>query len=344
MTDTKTTAVATTTPQPVALSCPDVSALDLWDDRQLALGLKIAELMSRAAGVVPRHLIGNIGGCLAVACQAKAWRMNPFMVALASSQVHEKLLYEGKLVHAAIESSGILAGPLTYESVGDWGKVRGKFRIAESQKKTDDNGKPAKYAVPAWADKDEEGLAVIVRGTLRGEAEPRARRTFLAACYPRNSTLWATDPEQQIRYRAARDWARAHAPGVMLGVVTPDEHDDIRAGAITVRVSPFEHPTPAAPAEPASPVDAAPPAQDKATPAAPAWADATEDNVETAIAVIATQAGISGADMDRWALSRHCADWNSVPLATKRLIPEASARWVASVKAEGAKAAKDGGK
>jgi hypothetical protein len=39
----------------------------------------------------------------------------------------------------------------------------------------------------------------------------------------RNSTLWASDPKQQLAYLAVKRWARLYCPDVILGVYTPDE-------------------------------------------------------------------------------------------------------------------------
>ena len=46
---------------------------------------------------------------------------------------------------------------------------------------------------------------------------------LLAQARTRNSTLWADDPKQQLAYLAQKRWARLYAPGVILGVYTPDE-------------------------------------------------------------------------------------------------------------------------
>src|SRR5690606_16568467 len=72
---------------------------------------------------------------------------------------------------------------------------------------------------------DEDGLGVICRCTLRGESKPREVQVMMAQAYPRFSTQWATDPQQQITYLAVRKWARRNTPDVILGVYTEDEQD-----------------------------------------------------------------------------------------------------------------------
>lgn len=96
----------------------------------------------------------------------------------------------------------------------------GKFTIKKGEK--------GEYRVPGWELKDEEGIGIRVWATLRGEDEPRVLDLLLAQARTRNSTLWADDPRQQLAYLAQKRWARLYSPGVILGVYTPDELDQIQ--------------------------------------------------------------------------------------------------------------------
>ena len=49
----------------------------------------------------------------------------------------------------------------------------------------------------------------------------------MTQCYPRFSTQWATDPQQQISYAALKKFARRYCPDVILGVYTPDEFEPV---------------------------------------------------------------------------------------------------------------------
>ena len=51
--------------------------------------------------------------------QAMRWNMSPFAVAQCTSVINKKLMFEGKLVAAAVQSSGILSGRLSYTFAGD---------------------------------------------------------------------------------------------------------------------------------------------------------------------------------------------------------------------------------
>ncbi|MPW00424.1 recombinase RecT [Bombella apis] len=149
---------------------------------------ELAKAMA-SAKMVPQCLQGSPGDCLMVIEQAMRWRMSPFAVAQATSVVKGKLCFEGKLVSAAIQSSGVLDGRLNYEFTGD-GKER----------------------------------TVICSGTIRGEKKPRTVEVTLEDASTEN-VWWSKTPDQMLAYHSSRVWARRHAPEVMLGVYSPEEFD-----------------------------------------------------------------------------------------------------------------------
>ncbi|MDW6094022.1 RecT family recombinase [Vibrio rhizosphaerae] len=177
---------------------------------------RLAEMMAGSKVTVPTHLAGNNGDCLAVCMQAMQWGMNPFSVAQKTHLVQGNLGYEGQLVNAVVTSMAPTKGRLEFEFFGPWEKVIGKFKMETSPKGN-------KYAKTNWSDADEEGVGVRVFATLQGEDSPRSIDILLKQCWPRNSTQWATDPQQQITYVAVKKWARRYCPDVILGVYTPDE-------------------------------------------------------------------------------------------------------------------------
>ena len=152
---------------------------------------RLAELMSKGR-LVPSHLQGQPGDCLMVIEQATRWGMSPFAVAQSTSVIQGKLMFEGKLVAAAIHASGILSDRLGYEFSGE-GDTR----------------------------------TIIVRGTIRGEAQPRDFTLALKDAKTTNG-MWTKQPDQQLVYAATRGWARRHAAEVMLGVYAPEEFDDAK--------------------------------------------------------------------------------------------------------------------
>lgn len=150
--------------------------------------IRLAEMMS-SAKLVPSHLQGKSGDCLLVIEQAMRWGMSPFAVAQCTSVVHGRLFFEGKLVAAAVNTSGILQGRMNYTFTGS-----GKDR------------------------------AVTATALLKGETEPRTVEVTLASAKTDNAH-WTKSPDQMLAYHAARVWTRRHAPEVMLGVYTPEEFD-----------------------------------------------------------------------------------------------------------------------
>jgi hypothetical protein len=116
--------------------------------------------------------------------------MSPFAVAQSTSVIQGKLMFEGKLVSAALNASGILANRMRYDFDGE-GATR----------------------------------AVTATATIVGETEPRAIRITLAEAKTTNG-MWTKQPDQQLVYFSTRAWARRHAPEVMLGVYSPEEMDE----------------------------------------------------------------------------------------------------------------------
>jgi len=115
--------------------------------------------------------------------------MSPFAVAACTSVISGRLNFEGKLVAAALNGSGIMSSRLEYEYSGSG-----------------------------------PDLKVTVRGTIRGETKPREITLWLKEAKTTNG-MWVKQPEQQLCYAGTRVWARRHAPEVMLGVYSPEEFD-----------------------------------------------------------------------------------------------------------------------
>src|SRR5690349_5298005 len=80
--------------------------------------MDLATLMS-GARMVPAHLQKSPSDCLMVVMQARRWNMDPFSVAQATSVIHGRLCYEGKLVAAVINTSPLVQGRLSYRYEGE---------------------------------------------------------------------------------------------------------------------------------------------------------------------------------------------------------------------------------
>lgn len=187
---------------------------------------EIARFIARAEGFTPRHLVNKPEACFAVVDRALTWNLDPYGVASTTYQTPGgQISYYGSLCQAIIESSGRLEGGVKFELYGDWSKLRGKFEI-----KTSDRG--TKYPVATWKPEDEAGLGIKVSAKLKGEVEPRTMEFDLRQAFPRNSTLWATDPATQIRYTAVRRFATSVVPSLFLGVPFDNEGLDEWAASL----------------------------------------------------------------------------------------------------------------
>ncbi len=154
---------------------------------------KFAQVMAESKFTVPKHLQGNVGDCLAVAMQATLWGMHPFTVAQKTHQVGGTLGYEAQLVNAVVQNSGAIIGRFHYEYQGEGARLQ--CRVG---------------AIP-------RGESEIVWGEWLSSESVTTK----------NSTLWKTNPKQQLGYLQVKNWARAFTPGAILGVYTPDEMEDI---------------------------------------------------------------------------------------------------------------------
>lgn len=159
--------------------------------------IRLAELMSRGKVGIPPHLRGNPGDCLMVVEQAMRWRMSPYAVANCTSIIHDKLMFEGKLIAAAVMSSGELATRFRYDYSGEG-----------------------------------DDRAVVASATLAGENEPRSIKVVLKDVRTRdkqgnvNRQWTGGQVDQQLSYYAVRAWSRRYAPGPLLGVYGSDEFSD----------------------------------------------------------------------------------------------------------------------
>ena len=208
------------------LAVPGVTALQSADMSAGAMILspgnmkaitEFADAMSRSVIAVPQHFRGKPADCLAVCMQAVTWGMNPFSVAQKTHVTQGGALgYEAQLINAVVINRAPIESRPEFEFLGDWSKILGKVKEMTSEK-------GGKYYAAAWDKKDEEGLGVRCSVKLKGEDAPRVITVMMSQAYPRFSTQWATDPQQQITYLAVRKWARRYTPDVILGVYDIEE-------------------------------------------------------------------------------------------------------------------------
>ena len=232
-----------------------------------------AQSLAKAVGFAPPHLLGKTESCLAVVNLSLTWNLSPYMVAASTYQTPGgKVGYEGKLVQAILEASGRLAGSVKYKHFGDWTKVQRKFRMARSDKGFE-------YPVPTYKPEDEIGCGVTISCRVKGETEDRSLDFDLVQAWPRNSTLWATDPKTQIQYAGVRRLASTVAPSLLMGVPFDHEEDTFEENLVDVTPPPLaeprERPRRGRPPGPRNTAPADPPAGEEPPPPGEAVAQET---------------------------------------------------------------------
>ena len=152
----------------------------------------LAEMMTKAR-TLPSHFHGpdKVGDALMVVEQAMRWQMSPFAVAQCTSVISGKLMYEGKIVAAAVQHVGGIEGYFDYQFSG-----AGESRV------------------------------IRVTALRRGETQPKEIELALKDARTANK-FWTTQPDQQLVYAGTRVWARRWTPGVMLGVYSPEEMEAV---------------------------------------------------------------------------------------------------------------------
>ncbi len=156
--------------------------------RTMDEAFRMAEVMARGK-LVPVHLQGSVADCLLCVEYASRWSMSPFAVAQCTSSIHGRLMFEGKLVAAAVESMGAIDGYFDYTFTGDG---------------------------------DER--TVTVRATRHGEKDAREVSVVLKNARTDNKH-WKTQSDQMLCYHGARVWARRWTPSAILGAYTVDEFE-----------------------------------------------------------------------------------------------------------------------
>lgn len=157
-------------------------------------------------GKDPRECFSNL---LVIFDYAERWDVPAVMLAQCVSIVHNKLMFEGKAIAAALETT--LGVKLDYEWKGDVGT---------------------------------DGYSIRVWGVRPGETEPREItgtvgdwKTFEKDRRTVNPAWRGAASKMQLAYRGAREWARLWAPGTMLGVYGDDEFDAFESRRAQPRVA-----------------------------------------------------------------------------------------------------------
>lgn len=159
-----------------------------------------------------------VANCFLIVDQSDRWGFSPIAVAQATSVVHGKLCYEGKLVSAVIQAK--LGFVLSHHFVGEG--VDKRIYLSDAPFDTtvavfDADGNPEtgpliKYLKP--------GVRIPGVRLVDGSVSEWTTGEKGAWGAVKNHT-------RMLIYRGTREWCRLYESALMLGVYTPDELDDL---------------------------------------------------------------------------------------------------------------------
>lgn len=182
---------------------------------------RVAKVMSRAS-LIPETLKGadinaTYSNCFIVANLAANWGLDPFSVAQAVSLVFGKLVIEGKLIRAVIRK--YLKFDLSYRYFGELGEMERRVYVSDRPLVKDVDGVSVPFTEDEITALMENQSFRISKGTLQ-KWHTKSKSGAI-------NDNWQKDENKMFRERGAREWCREYAPGLMLGVYTPDEFDEV---------------------------------------------------------------------------------------------------------------------
>lgn len=200
-------------------------AIPVFDTNRFEHYGRIAVVLADSS-LVPDTLKDNanrqvsIANCFQVVELADRWGYSPFAVAQCASVVHGKLMLEGKLVAAVLQSK--LGAQLHHYFTGTWGTD--DYRIFVTDCALDPaivNELSPHQKIP--------GVRMIDGSVGEWKTKEKGGGT---------KGNWLNQPDIQLVYRGTRTWSRVYEPAIMLGVVTDDEMEMLEER----RVAPAEQP------------------------------------------------------------------------------------------------------
>lgn len=160
---------------------------------------------------------------------SERWKLPAMSIAQCISIVHTKVVYEGKLIQAALDASlGVTLYPWW---TGERGSVGYRIYLSDV----------------SWDDMDDEAMAqlkpgVQIRGRRIIDGSVDEWRTFGKDQRTPNPAWTGAATQNQLLYRGSREWARRFEPAHLLGVYGDDEIEQIQS-----RMDRARDVTPAAP-------------------------------------------------------------------------------------------------
>ena len=158
----------------------------------------LASIMASAGPMIGKSFRGSTGDCAAIIMQSMRWGMDPFAVSQKCYKVNDVIAYEAQLVNAVILAKAPLKKLPEYSYSG-----QGDDMVCTIE--------------ATLYDKEGGEYVITFEGSRLGDVYRE-----------KGSPLWKTKPKQQLAYNTVRDMARVHFSGIIMGVYTRDEVEDMR--------------------------------------------------------------------------------------------------------------------
>lgn len=172
-----------------------------------------AKFMSTARGAVGTHLMGNVGGCLAVMEIANQFGLPMYAVARQSYLVNGRIAFMGQFFHSIIE---------------DYAPLKKGANGRKLQFKYDGEG---------------ETLKITVSGTFEGATEAVTYESpMLKDIKTQNSPLWKSEPRRQLIYFGVRGWQTINWSEGMMHAISEDEAAALPPSEYARDVTPIKSP------------------------------------------------------------------------------------------------------
>lgn len=212
MTDSNSQAIAVRQSTPVTNIQPMLDTAKFEHFQRAASALMHSSILNESVrGNSPQQCFSNL---MLVFDLSDRWKLPALSIAQGIAIVHNKVVYEGKLIAAMLDAS--LGVRLHYFWKGERGAL--DYRIYVSDSPWDE-----------LTDDQIEALApgVQMRGRRIIDGSVGDWRTFQKDQRTPNPAWTGAATQNQLAYRGAREWARRYEPGQMLGVYGDDEIDQL---------------------------------------------------------------------------------------------------------------------
>lgn len=179
-----------------------------------------------SSATAPVHVRNNPGVVLSALDMSLSTGLNPhYLMNCMFDPGNGKLGLMAEAILAALLSKKLIKDDPIWEEHGDWdGQAQGKFKMVQSQNAKENGKSKGKYAQAQYTDKDEEGLGMSVTIHWADRPQPNTYGPYwLKDQHPRFSTLWATDPRQQIKNKILRMITRQKRPDLLNGMPNDEE-------------------------------------------------------------------------------------------------------------------------